>query len=71
MYVNDLEDFLRNNGSTGIDIGFVKLFVLLYADDAVLLAETSTGLQSGLDILYRYCTQWKLPLNVTKTKIVF
>ena len=27
MYVNDLEDFLRNNGSTGIDIGFMKLFV--------------------------------------------
>ena len=70
MYVNDLEDFLRNNGSTGIDIGFVKLFVLLYADDGVLLAETSTGLQSGLDILYRYCTRWKSPLNVTKTKIL-
>ena len=70
MYVNDLEDFLRNNGSTGIDIGFMKLFVLLYADDGVLLAETSTGLQSGLDILYRYCTRWKLTLNVTKTKIL-
>ena len=70
MYVNDLEDFLRNNGSTGIDIGFMKLFVLLYADDGVLLAKTSTGLQSGLDILYRYCTQWKFTLNVTKTKIL-
>ena len=70
MYVNDLEDFLRNNGSTGIDIGFMKLFVLLYADEGVLLAETSTGLQSGLDILYRYCTRWKLTLNVTKTKIL-
>ena len=70
MYVNDSEDFLRNNGSTGIDIGFMKLFVLLYADDGVLLAETSTGLQSGLDILHRYCTRWKLTLNVTKTKIL-
>ena len=48
MYVNDLEDFLRNNGSTGIDIGFMKLFLLLYADDGVLLAKNSTGLQSGL-----------------------
>ena len=71
MYVNDLEDFLENNGSTGIDIGFMNLFVLLYADDGVLLAETSTGLQSGLDILHRYCTRWKLTLNVTKTKIIF
>ena len=64
MYVNDLEDFLRNNGSTGIDIGFMKLFVLLYADNGVLLAETPTGLQSGFDILYRYCTRWKLTLNI-------
>ena len=62
----DLEDFLRNNGSTGVDIGFMKLFVLLYAGDGVLLAKTSTGLQSGLYILYRYCTRWKLTLNVTK-----
>ena len=69
MYVNDL-DFLRNNGSTGIDRGFMKLFVLLYADGGVLLAETSTGLQSGLDILYRYCTRSKLTLNVTKAKIL-
>ena len=48
----------------------MKLFVLLYADDGVLLAETSTGLQSVLDILYRYCTRSKLTLNVTKTKIL-
>ena len=58
----DLEDFLRNNGSTGVDIGFMNLFVLLHADDGVLLAKTSTGLQSGLYILYR----WKLTLKVTK-----
>ena len=57
MYVNDVEDFSKNNGSNGIDIGFIKLFVLLYADDRVLLAEISTGLHSGLDILYRYCTR--------------
>ena len=54
-----------------LDIDFMKLFVLLYADDGVLLAKTSTGLQSGLDILYRYCTRWELTLNVTKTNILF
>ena len=37
---------------------------------AFLLAETSTGLQSGLDILYKYCTRWESTLNVTKTKIL-
>ena len=48
MYVNDLEMSLRNNGSTGIDIGFMKLVVLSFADDGVLLAETCTDSQSGL-----------------------
>ena len=45
---------LRNNGSTGIDIRFIglKLFVLLCADDGILLVETSAGLQSGLAILH-------------------
>ena len=57
MYVNEVEDFSKSNGSTSIDKSFIKLFVLLYADDRVLLAETSTGLHSGLDILYRYCTR--------------
>ena len=32
----------------------MKLYVLLYADDGVLRVEIFTGLQSGLDILYRY-----------------
>ena len=26
IYVNDLEDFLRNNGSTGINIGFISVY---------------------------------------------
>jgi len=36
LYVNDLEDYMVLNGYKGLDIGF-KLFLLLYADDIVIL----------------------------------
>ena len=39
MYLNDLEEELITNGVNGIDIGMLKLFLLLYADDIVFLAK--------------------------------
>ena len=69
MFVNDIEEQLRRTGSNGIDLGIVKLFILLYADDGVLLSESAQGLQSVLDFLYKYCTRWKLALNLKKLKL--
>ena len=39
MYINDLDDEIIQKGVGGVDIGMLKLFILLYADDIVLLAE--------------------------------
>ena len=55
MYVNDLEQELDDKGVNGIDIGMVKLLLLLYADDIVLFAKTAEELQKSLDILEEYC----------------
>ena len=38
MYLNDLEATIILNGAKGTDIGMLKLFLLLYADDIVLFA---------------------------------
>jgi hypothetical protein len=70
MYLNDIEENFMLNGFEGIDIGLLKLFLLLYADDIVIFSETESGLQKGLDILYEYCLRWKLTVNVEKTKIM-
>ena len=48
-----------------------KLFVLLYADDTVLLAETADDLQHQLYCFELYCETWKLKVNATKTKKKF
>ena len=70
MYLNDLEQELEVIGTSGIDIGMVKLFLLLYADDIVIFGKTPEELQKSLDILEAYCSRWKLTVNTNKTKIV-
>ena len=70
MYLNDLEDEFYLKGSTGIDIGMLKLFLLLYADDIIIFANTAQELQINLDILSEYCTRNRLVVNTGKTKIM-
>ena len=54
------------------DIIFVfwKVFVLLYADDTVILSESSTDLQNALDMYASYCKILKLETNSSKTKVL-
>ena len=70
MYLNDIEEHFVLNVYEGFEIGMLKLFLLLYADDIELLSETETGLQQCLDLLEQYCDKWKLTVNINKTKIM-
>ena len=70
MYLDDIEDEFYLQGSEGIDVGSIKLFLLLYADDMTVFPETAEGLQKGLDILGSYCNRWKITVNIEKTKIM-
>ena len=49
---------------------FYKLFVLLYADDTIIFAESAEELQRGLSKTKNYCDKWKLKLNARKCKVV-
>ena len=42
----------------------------MYADDTVILANSSIDLQRGLDALEAYSNKWKLKVNCSKTKVV-
>ena len=48
----------------------VKLFSLLYADDTIILLETEVDMQYDLAIFEKYCHQWKLEVNLQKTKVI-
>ena len=49
---------------------FINLFVIVYADDTVILADTKEGVQKALNILQSSCEIWKLEVNVNKTKVM-
>ena len=70
IYLNDLEDEFYLKGSTGVDIGMLKLFILLYADDIIIFANTAEDLQTNLEILAEYCNRNRLVVNTGKTKIM-
>jgi hypothetical protein len=49
---------------------FYRFFVILYADDTVILSETEEGMQQALDIFEFYCEIWRLQVNIAKTKVM-
>ena len=49
---------------------YLKIFVLLYADDTVILSESSDDLQIALNMYAAYCKEWKLEINNDKTKVM-
>ena len=65
VFLNDLEDYfsqldgiplkqIKEKLQNELHI-FYKLFVVLYADDTVILSETKEGMQKSLDIFQSYC----------------
>ena len=84
LFLNDLVEFM-SHGFDGLpDITgaihllcdndyvevYFKLYLLFYADDTVILAESEEQLQAALNSMYLYCQTWKLEANPAKTKVV-
>ena len=71
MFMLFTNDIIQNINSEIDDIftidGF-QLFMLLYADDAVVIAKSPQALQSILDDIELYCRTWGLKINISKTK---
>ena len=52
LYVNDCEVFFIKEHCESIEINLINLFLLMYADDMILFAESPSSLQHMLDVLY-------------------
>ena len=80
VYLNDLQHFLEGKDLQGMQsissdlenelTVYLKIFLLLYADDTVLLSESSTDLQNMLNNFVDYCDKWQLKINTSKTKVL-
>ncbi len=66
FYVNDLQEKLIEFNCNYLDFDnqflnvYLKLLVLIYADDTVLLCESEANMKQALTALHRYCSEWKL-----------
>ena len=78
LYLNDLENFIISGGVSIIDLEiisnethvYIKLLILLYADDTIIFSNDKENFQKVLDNFHEYCTMWKLKVNITKTNVV-
>ena len=76
LFLNDLELHVISNGANGVELNFqddttwLKLLLLLYADDTVILSDDPIDFQNSLDIFNQYCIDWHLTVNANKMKVV-
>jgi hypothetical protein len=69
LFINDLGLELKEL-NCGIKCGEDVINILLYADDLVIMAENETVLQKMIDKCGEWCMQWRLNVNISKTKVV-
>jgi exonuclease III len=67
-FVETLAVRLRTVG--GVQLGSRWLHSLLYADDVAILADSPESLQSMLDVVSGFCREFRLKLNMSKSKIL-
>ncbi|MCG8112265.1 MAG: reverse transcriptase domain-containing protein [Candidatus Thiodiazotropha taylori] len=78
IFLNDLEHYLTSKHINGVKIDYnldeaslyLKILLLLYADDTVIFSENADDLQHALIEFENYCELWKLKVNISKTKVV-
>ena len=68
LFLDDMTGYLNRN--SGVGIGNIKIDYLLFADDLVLLSESPSGLQNLINGVEKFCSQWHMLVNLTKTKVV-
>ena len=78
IYLNDLSTYLEIHNAPAVECEtyaeniyiYTKLFILLFADDTVLFGLTKEDLQTTLNVFENYCDEWRLTVNIQKTKVL-
>ena len=75
LFVNDIEEEFISSGCSYITLNdnqldnLIRLLILMYADDTIILADSEANMQKALNALQMYCNKWKLEINCSKTKV--
>ena len=49
---------------------YLKLFVLLYADDTVIMSESKEDMHNQLMVFNDFCKEWKLKVHAEKSRVL-
>ena len=67
--MNDFPNILDRANSDPVTLSnLCHVICLMYADDAMIVSKSLSGLQKCSDVLHDYCQDWKLNVNLKKTK---
>ena len=70
IFINGVANDLNVKG-LGVPVdASLRLSILLFADDLVLIASTPGDLQRMLDEVSQYCSKWRSDVNLKKTEVV-
>ena len=69
LYLDDLVAEIKATGNR-IPLYNEEIAILLYADDKVIFSTSQEGLQAKLYILESWCNNWRMNVNIGKTKVV-
>ena len=77
LYINYLEEYLQRHDVDHLHFcddynaaNYLKLLLMMYADDTVIMSDTEQGLKSAIKALESYCRKWDLTVNTSKTEVV-
>ena len=70
MFMNDIINYINSDIEGIVTINELKLFILLYADDQVIISTSAISLQSMINDVQNYCDMWGLKINPGKSKIM-
>ena len=70
LYIDKLEEWLNLQDGEGALLGKFVIRLLLYANDLILIAKSTFGLQEHLLSLEHFCRAVGMQVNTSKTKVV-
>ena len=70
-YINEIERLMNDVDEMGVYLNGVKVSVIMYADDLVLVSKTKHGLQLGMNALYEFCSANILTVNTNKSEVMY
>jgi len=69
VYINGIVERVKAMGG-GALVGEVRIPILMFADDMVLMAESEEELEGMMERVKDFCDQWRLEVNTGKTKVM-